>query len=84
MKSLNQIKKEKQSLLGDIDFSQTGGMYLGANTSYMGPSNPSSLTTILDGLDLGRDPFSGSLAGDRWKIDSTWAEEQAMLYVWGK
>lgn len=38
----------------------------GSNTSYYGPSNPSSITTYLDGMNIGSDGNSGSLAGDSW------------------
>jgi len=81
MKSLNEIKKEKQSLLGGIDFSQTGGLYVGSNTEYHGPKEPESIQTELDGLNIGRDGFSGSLGGDIWRLDGSMMSGFGYIYI---
>ncbi len=68
MKKLSEMKIAKDAVLSEIEVSSIGGYRLGSNTSYNGPSNPSSITTLVDGDYWGQDGSSGSLFGDSWSL----------------
>lgn len=67
MKKLSEMKFSKDALLSSIDSAAMGAyVSVGKGTSYYGPSNPSSITTYVDGINMGSDGLSGSLYGDSW------------------
>lgn len=67
MKKLSEMKFSKDALLSKFDSLAMGAVRVGGtNTSYYGPSNPSSITTYVDGMSIGSDGNTGSLYGDSW------------------
>lgn len=70
MKKLSEMKIAKDALLSDIETAVKGGyVKVGAGTNYYGPSNPRSITTYLDGINIGSDGMSGSIGGDSWSVN---------------
>lgn len=68
MKKLSEMQIAKDAILSDVESSDKGGRKVGNGTDYYGPSNPSSITTYVDGMHWGEDGSSGSLFGDRYDI----------------
>ncbi|NLA23539.1 MAG: hypothetical protein GX879_01090 [Bacteroidales bacterium] len=68
MKKLSEMKIAKEAILSSVEADAKGGNMWGTNTSYQGPDHPISLTTLLDGIDIGTDPYRGRLGGDYWVI----------------
>lgn len=67
MKKLSEMKFSKEALLSSMDSVAMGAyVSVGRGTSYYGPSNPSSITTYVDGAPMGSDGLSGSMYGDSW------------------
>ncbi len=70
MKKLSEMKIAKDAMLSDIETAVKGGyVKVGAGTNYYGPSNPTSITTYLDGMNIGSDGLSGSIGGDSWSVN---------------
>jgi len=70
MEKLSVMKIAKDAILSSIESSAKGGKNVtGANTSYSGPSAPTSITTYVDGMNWGSDGHVGRLFGDSWAID---------------
>lgn len=72
---------EKRAILGDMDLSGKGAASWGSNTTYLGPSNPSSVATYVDGVYWGSDAQSGKLYGDWWDLSFSSVQNAGMLYI---
>ena len=86
MKNLVELKKEKNAILGNVDLSGKGKASWGANTNYVGPSNPSTVTTLLDGQPIpggGRDGLTGRMFGDWWDLTSSVSFGIGEIYIKG-
>lgn len=66
MKKLSEMKIAKEAILTEMETAAKGGVKVGTGTNYYGPSNPSSISTYVDGMYWGSDGSSGSLFGDSW------------------
>ncbi|MDO9186371.1 MAG: hypothetical protein Q7W13_10205 [Bacteroidia bacterium] len=66
MKKVTEMKIAKEAILSEMEASTKGGVDKGSTTNYVGPSQPRSLTTYVDGNLYGADGSSGSLYGDSW------------------
>jgi len=70
MKKLSEMKIAKDAILSSIEAAAKGGfIQTGPGTTYTGPSNPTHITTYVDGMYWGEDGFDGFLFGDWWHID---------------
>lgn len=81
MKTINDMKVAKTAILSEMDNSSIGGYKVGSNTSYSGPSNPSSISTYVDGSYWGSDGSSGSLFGDSWNIGFSLASPAGKMLI---
>ncbi len=70
MRTVKQMLSAKGVMLSEMESSMVKGNYVkvGAGTSYYGPSNPTSISTYVDGFPWGEDGLSGSLFGDSWAV----------------
>lgn len=68
MKTLSEMQIAKEAILSEMEVSSVGGIRVGAGTDYSGPSNPSSVSTYVDGMSTGDDGTSGSMFGDSWSL----------------
>ena len=82
MKKLIEMKIAKEAILSSVEADAKGGNVWGASTSYQGPASPTSLTTYVDGFNMGADPYSGRAWGDWWNIDSSMQNVEAgILFI---
>lgn len=74
---------EKSAILGDIELSSKGSMAWGDSTNYFGPTNPSSVTTLVDGAPFGQDNLRGKLYGDWWDLTGfqQMSPKDGLLYI---
>ncbi len=74
---------EKSAILGDIELSSKGSMAWGDSTNYFGPTNPSSVTTLVDGTSYGQDNLRGKLYGDWWDLTGfqQMSPKDGLLYI---
>lgn len=81
MKKINEMKMAKSAILSEMEKSNIGGwVKVGPGTNYYGPSNPSHITTYVDGMYWGEDGLSGSLFGDYWSVNGFMASAPAGLF----
>lgn len=85
MKKLSEMTIGKDAILSEMEAAAKGGMRTGANTNYVGPSNPSSIQTYVD-FGNGPEPWgtdgnSGSLFGDSWSCDFDRLAESGRMIV---
>lgn len=71
MKKLAEMKIAQKAILTEIEASSKGGkpVFSGPNakdSSYFGPSSPSSITTFWEGMNMGADGAQGGYGGDNW------------------
>jgi hypothetical protein len=72
MKSLKEIKKNKEALMADNELNLKGqylpgGATVGNGTQWYGPYQEPSRTYV-DGMPWGNDGLSGNLFGDSWNV----------------
>ncbi|MDR2836944.1 MAG: hypothetical protein LBV69_12290 [Bacteroidales bacterium] len=67
MKTVKELKMAKDAILKDVDLNKNGKQ-LTCSTNYYGPSNPASITTFIDGFNMGSDNGRGSYGDDSWNI----------------
>ncbi|WP_435262905.1 hypothetical protein [Tenacibaculum sp. nBUS_03] len=68
MKKLSEMKLATEAILTEMETAVKGERPVGNGTEYYGPSNPSSITTYVDGMNWGEDGSSGSIFGDSYSI----------------
>jgi len=69
MKSFQEMQIQKELLMSEQEKIEViGGRQVGNGTDYFGPSNPSSISTYVDGFYWGSDGTSGNLFGDSYNI----------------
>lgn len=78
------MKIAKHAILSQFECVDSGGAYVetGDTTKYYGPSNPTNISTYVDGFYWGSDAHKGSLFGDWWAISSVWSEVRTMGEVY--
>lgn len=81
MKQLSEMKIAKEAILSEMEASSKGGVRVGTGTNYYGPSNPSSISTYVDGMYWGSDGSEGSLFGDSWSAAFNALNEAGQLQI---
>jgi len=72
MKKLSEMKIAKDAILSPLEADAKGGNAWGSNTSYAGPTAPTTLLTDWgQGPPYDPDPYSGRMLGDWWNIDAS-------------
>jgi len=76
MKKLSEMKIAKKAILSDSETAFMGGTQVGSGTSYIGPGNPASIATYVDGIYFGEDQPIGNLFGDSWNIEASYGSSK--------